>query len=217
VVLEVSVDAPDKGGARRYEIVSRNAPNKRPDLSTDEGRAKVQVLVNSLADVFVAKVSRNLGVKADRVVSMGDSGGIRVGAAAVRAGLAKRLGSLESVVKELATGRPSSPPASATKSPAPAKTLPASAARLEVVDPTADRARVAGIMALSSPGLEAVVLSAINDGCTVEEAGCRLFQAMQAHELSLRSAQTVIRTPSGRPAAFSTAAIWKARRGFFSE
>lgn len=56
VVLEVFIAQSAKGSARRYEIVSRNALNKRSDIST-EGRAKVQVMANSLADVFAAKVA----------------------------------------------------------------------------------------------------------------------------------------------------------------
>lgn len=209
VVLEVSVAQDAKGGTRRYEIVSRNAPNKRPDLSTEEGRAKVQAMVNSLADVFVAKVSRNLGVKADRVVSMGNSGGVLVGAAAVKVGLAKRLGSLEGVVMELATGRPAPSAKSANNPPAIAQPVVGSALKSEALAHTADTARVAAIMALSSPGLEGVVLGAINDGCTVEAAGHRLFLARQGHE---KENSGLRGSTEAKTSQLSTRDIWKARR-----
>lgn len=211
VVLEVSIAQDPKGGTRRYEIVSRNAPNKRPDLGTEEGRAKVQVMVDSLADVFVAKVSRNLGITPDQVVAIGNGGGVLVGAATVKAGLAKRLGSLESVIAEQANGRPTTAP-KASAPPPPTKAIPTEPSRLALVSPAADQARVAAIMALASPGLESVALSAIDGGCTVEEAGWQMFQALQAHEIRLRAEVATPKNPAARPVQFSTASIWKARR-----
>jgi len=215
VVLEVSVAQDAKGAPRRYEIVSRKAPNKRPDLGTEEGRSKVQVLVNSLADVFVAKVSRNLGVKHDRVVSMGNAGGILVGAAAVKAGLAKRLGSLESVVAELATGR-TAPEGFSTKSPQPVKSLSGPGAPRSKANPIDEQARVDGIMELSSPGLESVVRSAIADGSTVEGAACQMLNAIkvaiETREASSSPGAEAPTSPTPHPANYSTASIWKARR-----
>lgn len=208
VVLEVSVAQDAQGGTRHYEIVSRNAPNKRPDLGTEEGRAKVQVMVDSLADVFVAKVSRNLGVEADRVIAMGNAGGVLIGAEAVKAGLAKRLGSLEAVIKELAAGRFSASPESLVTPPM-KRRGPVSTPRVEPLGQGAESARVAAIMALSSPGLEGVALGAINDGCTIEEAGCRLFLALQ------RGKQWNLGVPGSTEAKASqllTSDIWKARR-----
>lgn len=209
VVLEVSIAQDTEGGTRRYEIVSRNAPNKRPNLSTEEGRAKVQAMVNSLADVFVAKVSRNLGVKAERVVSMGNSGGVLLGVAAVKAGLAKRLGPLEGVVSELTAGGPSATAKSVAKPPV-KRLVPASAPRVELLGQAADSARVAAIIALSSPGLEGVALDAINEGCTVEQAGCRLFLAVQGHQQET----TGVRGLTGiNTSQLSPSDIWRSRRG----
>ncbi|MFK7703069.1 S49 family peptidase, partial [Pseudomonas caspiana] len=82
VVVEAVVGGEETNGRKRYQIVSRNAPNKRVDLSTEEGRAKVGETVDAMGDVFVAKVARNLGVEPERVPEMGDFGGLRVGAAA---------------------------------------------------------------------------------------------------------------------------------------
>ena len=58
--------------------------------------------IDSLSGVFVAKVARNLGVDVERIPEMGDHGGLRVGAEAVDAGLAHRLGSLEGLITEMA-------------------------------------------------------------------------------------------------------------------
>jgi ClpP class serine protease len=39
------------------DIVSSQSPDKRIDPNTDEGRTKVQAVVDALADVFVSAVS----------------------------------------------------------------------------------------------------------------------------------------------------------------
>lgn len=102
VVVEVAVRRADDG-QKRYTFVSRNAPNKRPDIETEQGRAEIAKSIDALAEVFVAKVARNLAVDPEDVPAMGDHGGLKVGAAAVAAGLAHRLGSLESLITELAS------------------------------------------------------------------------------------------------------------------
>ncbi|MDD2056315.1 S49 family peptidase [Pseudomonas putida] len=102
VVVEAVVENESTSGRKRYQIVSRNAPNKRLDLSTEEGRSKLGETIDALGDVFVSKVARNLGVDAEQVPEMGDHGGLRVGADAVKHGLAHRVGSLESLITELA-------------------------------------------------------------------------------------------------------------------
>lgn len=101
VVVEVTVATDSGKGSKSYEIVSRNAPNKRPDLATEQGRAKVAETVDAMASVFEAKVARNLGVAPGRVPAMGGHGGLLVGALAVKSGLAHRLGSLERLIGEL--------------------------------------------------------------------------------------------------------------------
>ena len=91
-----------KAGVRRIEIVSSRAPNKRVDPQTDEGRANVLAIVNALEDVFVGAVAANRGVSTDKVLTDFGQGGVLVGAAAIKAGMADRLGSLETVIAELA-------------------------------------------------------------------------------------------------------------------
>lgn len=98
-------EADAKAGKKRYDIVSSQSPDKRLDPATDDGRAKLQALVDSLADVFVDKVARNRGVDRKTVLSDYGRGGVFVGQAAVKAGLADRLGSFEAVVAELQAGR----------------------------------------------------------------------------------------------------------------
>ena len=91
-----------KAEVRRIEIVSSQSPDKRVDPATDEGRAKVQAIVDSLASVFVAAVADYRGVSVENVLADFGRGGVLIGAEAVKAGMADRIGSLESVIAELA-------------------------------------------------------------------------------------------------------------------
>ncbi|ANI16775.1 hypothetical protein A9C11_23630 [Pseudomonas citronellolis] len=205
-VVEAVVQGEGANGAKRYEIVSRNAPNKRPDLSTEEGRAKIGETINALADVFEAKVARNLGVPVEKVPEMGDQGGLRVGASAVEHGLAHRLGSLESLINELA-----SPAANTLRKPS--MTIVKSTAELQAAiaagtDPkdiqiaawpdvdalqaaartegvVAERNRLKGISALASKGFEKEIEAAIEDGSSVEATALQLFKAAQDRGITL--------------------------------
>lgn len=92
---------PDAQKAEEIEIVSSNAPNKRPDVSTDEGRATVLATIDALASVFSADVARFRGVTPEKVSADFGQGGVLVGAAAVKAGLVDRLGSFEDALAAL--------------------------------------------------------------------------------------------------------------------
>jgi signal peptide peptidase SppA len=92
----------EKADVRRVEIVSSQSPDKRIDPNTDAGRAKVQSIVDAMAQVFVEAVARNRAVTPETVLTDFGQGGLLVGAAAVGAGMADRIGSLESVIAQLA-------------------------------------------------------------------------------------------------------------------
>ncbi|MDG9890406.1 S49 family peptidase [Pseudomonas juntendi] len=204
VVVEAVVDDEKASGRTRYQIVSRNAPNKRPDLGTEEGRAKLGETIDALGDVFVGKVARNLDVAAEQVPEMGDHGGIRVGADAVKHGLAHRVGSLESLITELAKPAFNSTRTNTmttVKTTADLRTALAagtdpttieiaqaeqpdlSAIRTEAA--TAERERIKGINALASKGFEREVEAAIEDGSSVEATAMVMFKAAQDRGISL--------------------------------
>jgi len=90
--------------AGRIEFVSSQSPGKRVDLQTDEGRARIQRQVDALADVFIATVAKGRGVKPDDVIARFGGGDVLIGAAAVAAGMADRIGDFEAVIAELAAG-----------------------------------------------------------------------------------------------------------------
>ncbi|WP_085625558.1 MULTISPECIES: S49 family peptidase [unclassified Pseudomonas] len=204
VVVEAVIEDEKKTGRTRYQIVSRNAPNKRPDLGTEEGRAKMGETIDAMADVFVGKVARNLGVAAEKVPEMGDHGGIRVGADAVKHGLAHRVGSLESLITELAkpaTTFPRTNTMTTVKTTAELRTALAAGTdpnTIEIVQAdqpdiaairaeaaTAERERIKGINALAVKGFEKEIGAAIDDGSSVEATALVLFKASQDRGISL--------------------------------
>jgi ClpP class serine protease len=204
VVVEAVVEGEAANGRKRYQIVSRNAPNKRPDIATEEGRAKVGETIDAMGEVFVAKVGRNLGVDPGAVPAMGDFGGLRVGAEAVIAGLAHRLGSLESLITELATPAITQPrkltmttvnstaqlreALAAGTDPNTIEIAQASQPDLAAVRAeaaTAERERISGIHALASKGFEKEVSAAIEAGTSVEATALQLFKAAGDRGISL--------------------------------
>lgn len=83
------------------QIVSSQSPKKSPDITTDEGKAQIQAMVDSLSEVFVSTVARNRNVDPETVLSDFGQGGMFVGKDAVSAGLADKIGSLEGVIADL--------------------------------------------------------------------------------------------------------------------
>jgi ClpP class serine protease len=93
-------EAADSNGRRAYEIVSSGAPYKRPDPSTDEGRAAIQRDVDAVESVFVADVAAGRGVSEGVVREQFGKGAMVSAAEAVRVGMADRVGTLEGVLSE---------------------------------------------------------------------------------------------------------------------
>jgi len=101
---------PDPGKrAKDLTFVSANAPNKRLDPQTNAGAAAVQKEIDAIEAVFVSSVARNRGISAETVMSDFGAGGVETGQAAVDAGLADRLGSLESMIADMKKREPGMP------------------------------------------------------------------------------------------------------------
>lgn len=100
-----AVPNPDVKSAREVQFVSSQSPKKRPNPNTESGRETIQAMVDDLAAVFIAAVARNRDVSAETVTSQFGQGGVMIGAKAVDAGLADRLGDFESTLSELAAGK----------------------------------------------------------------------------------------------------------------
>lgn len=79
------------------EIVSSNASDKRPDPTTDAGKDTIRATLNELEAVFHQSVSAHrpkLTVTAMKALR----GGVKVGANAVSAGLADRVGNMTAII-----------------------------------------------------------------------------------------------------------------------
>lgn len=99
----MGVPDPTARPARTIDFVSSQSPNKRPNPTTDAGRAVLQTLVDDITEVFIENVMRNRGMTRDQVVSI--AGGMLVGRHAIAAGLADELGSEESILATRAQPR----------------------------------------------------------------------------------------------------------------
>lgn len=86
---------------KTIEIVSSQSPNKRPDVETEEGKAKIQEHVDAIADVFINKVALNRDISPKEVIENFGGGDVFVGQKAVNIGLADGLSSFEELITDL--------------------------------------------------------------------------------------------------------------------
>ena len=138
--------------AGKIEFISSKAPGKRVDLSTDEGRARIQRTIDALESVFINTVAEGRGVKGDDVTANFGGGDVLIGAAAVAAGMADRIGNFEAVISELAGRSPS--PSTSRRTAKMNEDMIAKAEHTAAVEAarkegaTAERDRVKAILAL---------------------------------------------------------------------
>lgn len=165
-------EAEARAGRRRIEIVSSQSPDKVLNASQDEGRAKIQKIVDDLAAVFVEAVARNRGVDVQTVLTDFGRGGLMVGQNAVDAGLVDRLGSLESVIAELSDStRPQ------RRSFVPMKPATTATPKGPIVISTTDELRAAldaghtgAEITVQTVDIEAIKATAKNEGVAEEQA-----------------------------------------------
>lgn len=91
-------------GVKTIEFVSSQSPYKATDLTSKDGKARVQSRVDALAAVFIEAVADYRGVPVAKVLDGFGKGDVLVGQAAVDAGMADGFGTFESVLADLAGG-----------------------------------------------------------------------------------------------------------------
>ncbi|WP_294292686.1 S49 family peptidase [uncultured Sphingomonas sp.] len=99
----------DAAGRRDVAIVSTNAPMKRPDLTTDEGKAAVREMIDAIEDIFIANVAAGRKVSEATVRSDFGQGGTKTGKHAKAAGMIDRIEAdgLDGAIRRLAARSPS--------------------------------------------------------------------------------------------------------------
>lgn len=93
--------APDAEGYIEIEVVSSNAPNKRPDATTEDGLAEIRGMLDGVESQFIADVAKGRKVTADKVIADFGAGGVKIGSAAVKAGMADRVQSQDQTLNAL--------------------------------------------------------------------------------------------------------------------
>jgi ClpP class serine protease len=99
IVAKQSVNKDD------VEIASTNAPKKRPDVTTEEGKEVVREQVDKLHDLFVGAISKGRGISADAINKNFGQGAIVLAKDALKAGMIDRIGAVESASIEITAAR----------------------------------------------------------------------------------------------------------------
>ena len=220
----IGIDTRARDGV--VEFVSSQSPKKRVDATTDDGRAQIQRLIDTLAQVFIDDVAAYRGVSVETVLSDFGQGDVRMGEEAVRLGMADRVSTLEEVIAGLsgANQKGAYMDLKATAAPAadqkPAITLDylkanhadlVAAIRTDAITAgaTAERERIQSVMGQSLPGHEALIKTLAFDGKTTgpEAAVAVLGAEKSARQGTLTQIRTEGPKPLPQPTGPETAAL----------
>lgn len=73
-------------------ITSSNAPDKRPDLTTEDGKAVVRGWLDQMENIFITDIAEGRGITAQKVISDYGKGGIFVAQEALNRGMIDGIG-----------------------------------------------------------------------------------------------------------------------------
>lgn len=174
------------------KFISSQSPLKQSDPATESGKEQFQKTVDALASVFIGDVAHYRGVDAQTVIDNFGRGGIFIASEAVAAGMADRIGSLESLIADLNAGNHK--PTSRGKTMLTREQLAAEAP--ELLSALTEEGRAAGyaagltagaenernrirdIEALAMPGHDALIAQLKYDGATTAgEAAMKILAA----------------------------------------
>lgn len=162
---------------------SSQSPMKNIEADSELGKAEYQAKVDYLASIFIDKVAKYRGITSDEVINRGNKGGVLVGAVAVTAGLADRLGSMDSLIEELNNkGKKENHKEIKMQENEKLEEKAVDTAQIEANAVAAERKRVAELMAINVAGCEKLVQEAISSGASVAEANARIVAYIQSEE-----------------------------------
>lgn len=97
----------DKGrGVKRYVLTSENAENKRPDVTTDEGRAKIITRLTDLESVFIEYVAIGRDTTIDNVKENFGRGGVMLSRDALKVGMIDNIQSEITSISQTSNTKP---------------------------------------------------------------------------------------------------------------
>lgn len=164
---------------------SSQSPMKNVEAESELGKAEYQSKVDYLASIFIDKVAKYRGITSDEVINRGNKGGVLVGAVAVTAGLADRLGSMDSLIEELNNKGKKENKIKEKNMPENLKEQAVKSidtAQIEANAVAAERKRVAELMVIQVPGCEKLVQEAISSGASVADTNARIVAYIQSEE-----------------------------------
>lgn len=183
------------------ELVSSVSPNKRPDVSTDAGRAQIQARVDKWGHAFVGDVSIYRNTPVEDVLAKFGQGDMQMGDEAVASGMADRVATLEEVIAGL-SGKTTKGAVMANETGAPvaqnpvidraflALNHPDLIAALQTEGATAERSRMLEVQAQFDGvhGHEALMATLMADGVTAgPQAAVQILAADKALASNRRS------------------------------
>ena len=160
---------------------SSQSPMKNIEADSELGKAEYQAKVDYLASIFIDKVAKYRGITADEVINRGNKGGVLVGAVAVTAGLADRLGSMDMLINELNNMNKNHKEKKMQENEK-LEEKHVDVAQVEANAVAAERKRVAELMAINVAGCEKIVQEAISNGATVADTNARIVAYIQSEE-----------------------------------
>lgn len=183
----------EKIGIEQIEIVSTVSPNKRVDIKSDDGRAKIQVLADDLADIFVSSVASYRGVTKEYVKENFGKGDVMIASKALEAKMIDEIGTFEALITQLQGEKPmtkeqkaSSPSATATTEPTAISTEefkkvnPTAYQEIFNAGATAERERIEAIANIDAPHYQDVIREHMFNGkSTVNDVKVALFDAKE--------------------------------------
>ena len=212
------------------EITSSNAPNKRIDPETAEGKALVVEVLDEMERVMIERIAANRGTTPEGVIENYGAGWVKVGREAVASGMADKVVDYE-YSTATATGAAATAEAAAvelaenTDKPEEEITMDEAAIRAEAQ--AAERERILAIQELAPRGYEAQAAELISTGATAEAAAMvflraqKQAEAAQAKNRTLDSAEAPVLAVAPAPDAISdedaikTAIAAAAEKGVF--
>lgn len=172
-----------KSNEKSVIFKSSQSPMKNVEAESEIGKAEYQAKVDYLASIFIDKVAKYRGITSDEVINRGNKGGVLVGAVAVTAGLADRLGSMDSLINELNNkGKKENHKEIKMQENEKLEEKAVDTAQIEANAVAAERKRVTELMAIQVPGCEKLVQEAISSGALVADTNARIVAYIQSEE-----------------------------------